>query len=211
MTSMYPVTLNLTGKRCTVVGGGQVALRKVTSLTEQGANVTVISPELTDELLAMQEQFVWKNCAYQDGMLQGSFLVIAATDSRAVNHAVAEWCEENQVLVNVVDSREESSFTVNAMVQRGDLLLAVSTNGISPAVSRRIRQELEQYYGPEYGVMLEILAQARQEAMESVQDAGKRRQFLQSVADMELPELLKKDTKEEVQKRVKLCLSSYLA
>lgn len=207
---MYPVTLNLTGKRCTVVGGGQVALRKVTSLTEQGANVTVISPELTDELLAMQEQFVWKNCAYQDGMLQGSFLVIAATDSRAVNHAVAEWCEENQVLVNVVDSREESSFTVNAMVQRGDLLLAVSTNGISPAVSRRIRQELEQYYGPEYGVMLEILAQARQEAMESVQDAGKRRQFLQSVADMELPELLKKDTKEEVQKRVKLCLSSYL-
>ncbi|MBR5319383.1 MAG: bifunctional precorrin-2 dehydrogenase/sirohydrochlorin ferrochelatase [Peptococcaceae bacterium] len=210
MTSMYPVTLNLTGKRCTVVGGGQVALRKVTSLTEQGANVTVISPELTDELLAMQEQFVWKNCAYQDGMLQGSFLVIAATDSRAVNHAVAEWCEENQVLVNVVDSREESSFTVNAMVQRGDLLLAVSTNGISPAVSRRIRQELEQYYGPEYGVMLEILAQARQEAMESVQDAGKRRQFLQSVADMELPELLKKDTKEEVQKRVKLCLSSYL-
>ncbi len=210
MTSMYPVTLNLTGKRCTVVGGGQVALRKVTSLTEQGANVTVISPELTDELLAMQEQFVWKNCAYQDGMLQGSFLVIAATDSRAVNHAVAEWCEENQVLVNVVDSREESSFTVNAMVQRGDLLLAVSTNGISPAVSRRIRQELEQYYGPEYGVMLEILAQARQEAMESVQDAGKRRQFLQSVAHMELPELLKKDTKEEVQKRVKLCLSSYL-
>lgn len=210
MTSMYPVTLNLTGKRCTVVGGGQVALRKVTSLIEQGANVTVISLELTDELLAMQEQFVWKNCAYQDGMLQGSFLVIAATDSRAVNHAVAEWCEENQVLVNVVDSREESSFTVNAMVQRGDLLLAVSTNGISPAVSRRIRQELEQYYGPEYGVMLEILAQARQDAMESVQDAGKRRQFLQSVADMELPELLKKDTKEEVQKRVKLCLSSYL-
>ena len=210
MTSMYPVTLNLTGKRCTVVGGGQVALRKVTSLTEQGANVTVISPELTDELLAMQEQFVWKNCAYQDGMLQGSFLVIAATDSRAVNHAVAEWCEENQVLVNVVDSREESSFTVNAMVQRGDLLLAVSTNGISPAVSRTIRQELEGQFGPEYAVMLEVLAEARAEAMTAITDEAKRREFLQSVATMDLPVLLRQETKEDVQKRVKSCLSSYL-
>ena len=89
-------------------------------------------------------------------------------------------------------------------------MLAVSTSGISPAVSRKIRQELEQTYGPEYGVMLEILAETRQEAMETIQDSGKRRQFLQSVADMELPELLKKETKEEVQKRVKLCLSSYL-
>lgn len=207
---MYPVTLKLTGKRCTVVGGGLVALRKVTSLIEQGAEVTVISPVLTDELLALQNQFVWQKSAYQDGMLQGSFLVIAATDSRAVNHAVAAWCDVHQVLVNVVDSLEESSFTVNAMVQRGDLLLAVSTNGISPAVSRRIRQELEQIYGPEYGIMLEILAEARQEALMTIADAGKRRQFLQSVADMELPELLKKETKEEVQKRVKLCLSSYL-
>ncbi len=211
MTSMYPVTLNLAGKFCTVVGGGSVAVRKVTSLIEQGAEVTVISPALDNELLAMQDQFVWRKAAYQDGMLTGSFLVIAATDSRDVNHAVAEWCNDNQILVNVADSREESSFTVNAMVQRGDLLLAVSTGGISPAVSRKIRQELEQQYGPEYGVMLEILAESRKEALNTITDAAKRRQFLQSVADMDLPELLKCETKEEVQKRVKLCLSSYLA
>ena len=207
---MYPVTLKLTGKFCTVVGGGSVAVRKVKSLIEQGAEVTVISPVLDEELLAIQDQFVWRNSIYKDGMLKGSFLVIAATDSRDVNHAVYEWCEEHQVLVNVVDSLEESSFTVNAMVQRGDLMLAVSTNGISPAVSKKIREDLETQYGPEYGTMLEILQQAREEVLRTVQDASKRRRFLQSVADMELPELLKRETKEEVQKRVKLCLSSYL-
>ncbi len=211
MTSMYPVTLNLTGKFCTVVGGGSVAVRKVKSLVEQGAEVTVISPALDEELLAMQKQFVWRKSPYKDGILEGSFLVIAATDNRDVNHAVAQWCSDNQVLVNVVDSREESSFTVNAMVQRGDLLLAVSTNGVSPAVSKKIRQDLEQQYGDEYAVMLEILAEAREEALNTISDAGKRRLFLQSVADMQLPELLKSETKEEVQKRVKLCLSSYLA
>ena len=210
MTSMYPVTLKLAGKFCTVVGGGSVAVRKVKSLLEQGAEVTVISPVLDEELIAIQEQFVWRNSMYSDGMLKGSFLVIAATDSREVNHAVYEWCEEHQVLVNVVDSLQESSFTVNAMVQRGDFMLAVSTSGISPAVSKKVREDLELQYGPEYGTMLEILEEAREEALRTIKDASKRRRFLQSVASMELPELLKQETKEEVQKRVKLCLSSYL-
>ncbi|MBQ5858116.1 MAG: bifunctional precorrin-2 dehydrogenase/sirohydrochlorin ferrochelatase [Peptococcaceae bacterium] len=210
MTSMYPVTLKLAGKFCTVVGGGSVAVRKVKSLLEQGAEVTVISPVLDEELIAIQEQFVWRKSMYSDGMLKGSFLVIAATDSRDVNHAVYEWCEENQVLVNVVDSLQESSFTVNAMVQRGDFMLAVSTSGISPAVSKKVREDLELQYGPEYGTMLEILEEAREEALRTIEDASKRRRFLQSVASMELPELLKQETKEEVQKRVKLCLSSYL-
>jgi precorrin-2 dehydrogenase/sirohydrochlorin ferrochelatase len=207
---MYPVTLKLAGKFCTVVGGGSVAVRKVKSLLEQGAEVTVISPVLDEELIAIQEQFVWRNSMYRDGMLKGSFLVIAATDSRDVNHAVYEWCEEHQVLVNVVDSLQESSFTVNAMVQRGDFMLAVSTSGISPAVSKKVREDLELQYGPEYGTMLEILEEAREEALRTIGDASKRRRFLQSVASMELPELLKQETKEEVQKRVKLCLSSYL-
>jgi precorrin-2 dehydrogenase/sirohydrochlorin ferrochelatase len=207
---MYPVTLKLAGKFCTVIGGGSVAVRKVKSLLEQGAEVTVISPVLDEELIAIQEQFVWRNSMYSDGMLKGSFLVIAATDSRDVNHAVYEWCEEHQVLVNVVDSLQESSFTVNAMVQRGDFMLAVSTSGISPAVSKKVREDLELQYGPEYGTMLEILEEAREEALRTIGDASKRRRFLQSVASMELPELLKQETKEEVQKRVKLCLSSYL-
>ena len=209
MTSMYPVTLNLKGKFCTVVGGGSVALRKVKSLLAQGAEVTVISPALHPDLLAMQGQFVWMNSNYKDGQLEGGFLVIAATNQREVNHQVAQWCEENQMLVNVVDSLQESSFTVNSAVQRGNLQLTVSTNGVSPAISKKIRQQLEQQFGAEYGVMLEIVAAARREAMQTIADEEKRRQFLQSLADMELTELLQQETREAVEKRVKQCLSSY--
>ncbi len=139
MNCTYPVALNLRGKFCTVVGGGEVALRKVKSLLAQGAEVTVISPQLHQELSAMQSQFVWMKSPYKEGQLTGSFLVIAATNDRAVNHEVALWCDENQILVNVVDSLQDSSFIVNSAVRRGDLLLTVSTSGISPALSRQIR------------------------------------------------------------------------
>ena len=203
MAFTYPVTLNLQSTFCTVVGGGQVALRKIQALLAEGAEVTVISPAVIPELEAMKS-------AYKEGQLEGSFLVIAATDDRAVNSQVAQWCQENQVLVNVADSREESNFTVNAAVRQGDLLIGISTNGISPAVSRAIRQELEGQFGPEYAVMLEVLAEARAEAMTAITDEAKRREFLQSVATMDLPVLLRQETKEDVQKRVKSCLSSYL-
>ncbi|MFR6291506.1 MAG: bifunctional precorrin-2 dehydrogenase/sirohydrochlorin ferrochelatase [Peptococcaceae bacterium] len=209
MAFTYSVTLNLSGTFCTVVGGGQVALRKVQALLAEGAEVTVISPALIPELAAMQDRFVWMKNSYKDGLLEGSFLVIAATDQRDVNQQIARWCQENQVLVNVVDSKKESNFIVNAAVKQGDLLIAVSTNGISPAVSRTIRQELEQQYGPEYAIMLELIAQARAEAMKTIKDEAKRRQFLQSLADMGLPAMLRQETKEDVEKRVKLCLSSY--
>ena len=209
MAFTYSVTLNLSGTFCTVVGGGQVALRKVQALLAEGAEVTVISPALIPELAAMQDRFVWMKNSYKDGLLEGSFLVIAATDQRDINQQIAQWCQENQVLVNVVDSKKESNFIVNAAVKQGDLLIAVSTNGISPAVSRTIRQELEQQYGPEYATMLELIAQARAEAMKTIKDDAKRRQFLQSLADMGLPAMLRQEAKEDVEKRVKLCLSSY--
>lgn len=209
MTSMYPVTLNLKGKFCTVVGGGQVAVRKVKSLLAQGAEVTVISPALHEELQALEGQFVWMNSPYKEGQLEGSFLVIAATDDRAVNHQIALWCEENQMLVNVVDSLQESSFTVNSAVQRGDLQLTVSTNGVSPAISKKIRLQLEEQFGPEYATALEIVAEARREAMKTIADEGKRREFLQSLADLELAQLLQQESRDDVEKRVRACLSSY--
>lgn len=209
MADLYPVSLNLNGKNCVVIGGGSVALRKVKTLLEYGAAVTVISPELHEELYAMQEQFCWVAEPYTDGMLTGAFLVIAATDIREVNHAAAAWCEEHQVLVNVVDSRDESSFTVNAAVKQGDLMLTVSTNGVSPAISRKIRKDLQQQFGPEYAVMLELVRDIRSEAMHTITDEARRREFLQSLANMDLPAQLRQEPREQVEKRVKQCLSSY--
>jgi len=213
MAFSYPVTLNLRNRRCTVVGGGAVALRKVQSLLAEGADVVVISPDLHEDLKALYDTtaFTWIAEAFRPELLAGSFLVIAATNQRAVNHQAAQWCEAHQVLVNVADSREESSFTVNAAVRRGDLLIAISTNGASPAVSRAIRMELEAQFGEEYAVMLEIMEDARKRAMSEISDEKKRREFLQHLADMRLQDLLKTETKEEVQKRVELCLSSYWA
>lgn len=214
MAFTYPVTLNLTGRRCTVVGGGEVALRKVTSLLAEGADVIVISPVLCDGLMDLYQggqPFTWIAKPFADELLAGSFLVIAATDNRAVNHQVALWCEAHQVLVNVVDSREESSFTVNAAVRRGNLLIAISTDGASPAVSKSIRMRLEEEFGEEYAVMLEIMEAAREKAMRTISDEAKRRAFLQQLAQMNLQDVLKTESKEEVQKRVELCLSSYWA
>lgn len=214
MSFSYPVTLNVENRRCTVVGGGMVALRKVKALLQEGAQVTVISPELQEELSVLHREAAsleWIAAPFDASLLAGSFLVIAATDSREVNHQVAMWCEANQVLVNVVDSRAESSFTVNSAVRRGDLLIAISTDGISPAVSRTIRMQLEEQFGEEYAIMLEIMADMRQKAMETIPEEEKRRAFLQKLAEMQLQELLKTETKEQVQKRVELCLSSYWA
>ena len=213
MAFTYPVTLNLNNRRCTVVGGGEVAFRKVQSLLEEQANVVVVSPALCEELqdLYQSDTFTWINEAFKEEFLQDSFLVIAATNNRTINHQVSVWCENNHVLVNVVDSREDSSFTVNSAVRRGDLLIAISTGGASPAVSKAIRMRLEEMFGEEYAVMLEIMADAREKAMDSITDEKKRRAFLQQLAQMNLQDVLKTESKEEVQKRVELCLSSYWA
>ena len=213
MAFTYPVTLNLNNRRCTVVGGGEVALRKVQSLLAEQANVVVVSPVLCEELqeLYQTNAFTWIDKAFEEKFLQDSFLVIAATNNRAINHQVSMWCERNRVLVNVVDSREESSFTVNSVVRRGDLLIAISTGGASPAVSKAIRVRLEETFGEEYAVMLEIMADTREKAMDTIADEKKRRAFLQQLAQMNLHEVLKTESKEEVQKRVELCLSSYWA
>ena len=209
MAFTYPIALNLRGTFCTVVGGGDVALRKVKSLLTEGAEVTVISPELHAELAALTDQFVWRKDTYRDGLLEGSFLVIAATNDRMVNQQIAQWCQENQILVNVADSLEESNFIVNSVMQQGNLLIGVSTNGISPVVSRSIRKELEQQFGEEYAVMLEILEEMREEAKKTIPDAEKRRAFLKHVAAMPLVEELRQTTRNDVEKRVRECLSSY--
>lgn len=214
MAFSYPVTLNINNRCCTVVGGGEVALRKVKTLLNEGAKVTVISPSLCESLEMLyqtENAFVWVTDPYQDGMLSGSFLVVAATNNREINHQVAMWCEAHNILVNVADSREESSFIVNAAVRRGDLLIAISTDGASPAVAKSIRMQLEAEFGEEYAVMLEIMEDMRKKAMTTISDESKRRVFLQQLAQMNLQELLKTESKEEVQKRVELCLSSYWA
>lgn len=160
---MYPVFLNITGKLCVVVGGGSVAERKVKTLVSEGAFVRVISPDLTVELtaLAAAGKIDWQKKSYNFRDLDKAFLVFAATDNPGIQHLIAVQAKENKQLVNVADDPESCSFHVPATIRRGDLAVAISTGGKSPAVAARIKNDLADDLGTEYNILLDIMAMAR--------------------------------------------------
>jgi len=162
----YPIFLNLSGKRCVVVGGGRVALRKVEALLAHGARVEVISPVLMPELehLAQGGHIGALRRRYQAGDLKGVFLAIAATDERQTNLQVMKEARDATVLVNVANDAESSDFIVPSSMRRGDVTVAVSTGGRSPALARKIRTKLERELGDEYASLAILVGKARAQA-----------------------------------------------
>ncbi len=163
--SYYPIFLNIRGKRCVVIGGGEVALRKVRMLLDFGGEVEVISPKLCPELAALEREGKVKALPreYRPGDLEGAFVVIAATDHPSINEQVTEEAGAAGALLNVVDTPGLSNFIVPSYLRRGDLTVAVSTSGKSPALARRIREDLEEYFGDEYAALVEIVEEVRSE------------------------------------------------
>ncbi len=165
VTAYYPVSLNIRGRKCVVVGGGQVALRKVKTLLEHGAAVEVISRDLCPELggLAESRTINVRNRAYETGDLADAFLVIAATDDAEINRQVAEEARGREILVNVVDAAENSNFIVPSYLRREGLTIAVSTSSQSPALARKIRTRLEQEITDHYGTLTRLVGEVRAE------------------------------------------------
>ena len=159
----YPAFLNIRGRRCVVIGGGGVALRKVRGLLECGAQVTVISPAFHPTLIQLAEAGritpVYRE--FEPGDLAGALIAIAATDVRAINRKVAEEARDRGVLVNVVDSPEQSDFIIPSSFRRGGLSVAISTGGMSPALARKIRTKLEDIFGEEFALLLSMIADVR--------------------------------------------------
>ena len=145
MSAYYPVFLNLQGRSCIVVGGGVIAERKVRYLLECGGNVTLISPTATPEVeaLAQQGRLNWEPRRYHEGDLHDAFLAVAGTDDTSVNQEVAAEANREKVLLNVVDVPELCDFIAPAIVERGPVTVAISTSGTSPALARRLREEME--------------------------------------------------------------------
>ena len=173
----YPITLvHLHRTRCVVVGGGTVAARKVERLRAAGARVVVISPTLCEPLeeLAAQGEIEPVRRVYRKGDLEGALLVIAATDDPAVNRRVWEEAQARGVLVNVVDDPDRCTFFLPAVVRRGPLTLAVSTDGRCPALARHLRQRLEQEFGPAYGPFVEWLGELRKQVVSALPPADRR-------------------------------------
>lgn len=159
----YPVFLKIKNRKCVVIGGGDVAERKVQSLVDSGAAVTVISPTLTAVLqeLAGQGAIEVLQRNYEKGDLKGAFVAIAATDDVETNRQVFHEADEAGSLVNVVDDPENCNFIVPAVARRGDLMIAISTCGRSPALARWIRQEMEDEFLPDYEELLTLLSEIR--------------------------------------------------
>ncbi len=197
----YPIFLNLNGKKAVVVGGGKVAQRKVIALLASGADVTVISPTLTKELLKslLRERIRHIPRVYRKNDLKGAFLVVAATDSPETNRKVSK---DAPALVNVVDVPAECNFISPSVVRRGQLLVAISTGGASPSCSRAIRKELQILYGPEFSVYLKFVKKIRAKAMAAIPQKDKRERFLKSLATQEILEALRRKGVEAVKKTV---------
>ncbi len=164
----FPVNLDISNRLCIVIGGGPVAERKSISLLECGARLRIISPDLTAELAVLREagKFQWQNRVYKHGDLEGAFLVIAATDDQEVQKAVFAEAEAKNILLNVADAPQWCNFILPASLRRGDLAISISTGGKSPALARRLRQELEEQFGDEYGLLLDIMGNVRQTILE---------------------------------------------
>ena len=159
----YPIFLNLRGKRCVVIGGGNVALRKVKVLLDCGANVTMISPKPHPEIVKLSKKraihFIQRDYEKED--LGDAAIAFACTDVKKVNRKVAVDAKEAGVLVNVADDPRPSDFIIPSFFRKGNLTVAISTAGVSPALARKIRTKLEKSFGKEYGPLLSIIGEIR--------------------------------------------------
>ena len=161
----YPIFLNLTGRRCLVVGGGPVAERKVDGLLQAGAAVTVVSPRLTKTLDLWAEEKKIHHVArdYRGGDVAGYQIAFVATDDPEVNLSIYAEAQEQGVLVNTADDPAHCDFILPSVLRRGELAVAVATGGSSPALSKAIREELELYFTEDYAILSEIVAEVRRE------------------------------------------------
>jgi precorrin-2 dehydrogenase/sirohydrochlorin ferrochelatase len=159
----YPLFLEMKGRPCLVVGGGQVAQRKVEGLLAAEAAVTVVSPDLTPELatLTKEGRITHRRREYRRGDLEGFAIVVAATADKATNARVAQDARTGGALVNAVDDPASCDFILPSVVRRGEVALAVSTGGLSPALARRLREELEAYLSDDFAPLVELLAEVR--------------------------------------------------
>ena len=204
----YPISLDLNGKKCVVIGGGSVGERKVEMLLEFGASVTVVAPKITPALreMATKKAVRYVPGVYTPASLQGVFLAIAATSERGVNRAVSDECRRRGILVNVADDPDLCTFFVPAIVRRGDFVIGVSTSGRSPALAKRVRESLESSFGPEYGELAEIMSDLRDEVKAKYEDPEERVRAFERILGSDVLDLLAKGKRDEAVLRARKCI-----
>ena len=177
----FPFFLELRNLPCLAIGGGQVAFAKVKSLLSCGAKVTVVSPQLVTGLkgLTRQKQIRWRRGRFRSSDLNGVQVVVAATDDQAVNELASRLAKRKGVLINVVDQPALCSFIFPSVVRRGKLVIAISTGGVSPGLSKWIRKDLQRRYGPELGDLLKKMARVRDRIKRKIPSYNRRKKLLE--------------------------------
>ena len=196
----YPVNLDVKNRSCLVVGGGRVGTRKVKTLRECGAQVTVISPAVTPELaeMAKHKQIIWLTRDYRSSDLNHTFLVIGATDDQALNQQIHRDAENAQRLCNIADQPDLCNFILPAFIRQGDLMIAVSTAGKSPAFAKHLRRQLEKQYGPEYGHFLTLMGAIRKRLLTQAHAPEAHKPLFEQLIDSGLLEKIKADDQQGV-------------
>jgi siroheme synthase-like protein len=186
-TRFYIACLRLTGRRCVVVGGGEVGLEKVEGLLACDADVTLVAPEAHPELvqLALEGSIRWQQRAYSSEDLDGALIAIAATGDSEVNIRVFEDAERRAMLVNVVDVPPLCNFILPAIVRTGPLAIAISTAGASPALAKRIKREIGELFGQPYANLALLLNEARGWAKATLPTYQDRKEFFESIVEGE--------------------------
>lgn len=202
----YPVNLLVTGRRCVVVGAGRIAARKIESLLDAGAEVSVVAPEVGDPVRAWaaEGRIQLIERPFADADVDGAWLVVTATADPEVNRAVFAAGEARHIFVNSADDPANCSFTLMSVVRRGDIVVTIGTNGRSPALATYLKDHVRDEMGPEYETLLELLSEAREEmrsAGRSSEDADWR-----AAIDSGILELIREGRESEAREQLRSCL-----
>jgi precorrin-2 dehydrogenase/sirohydrochlorin ferrochelatase len=196
----YPINLDIKNRKCLVVGGGAVGTRKVDTLLQCGADVTVISPQATDELSALAEagKITLQKRKYSSADLEGIFLVIGATDDETLNQQISADAQSRNLLCNIADRPAVCNFILPSIVQRGDLVITISTSGKSPALAKKLRKTLERQFGGEYADLLELMGAIRKRLLRQAHEPEAHKHLFNQLIDRGLLEMIRQGKKEDI-------------
>jgi siroheme synthase-like protein len=210
---LYPLFVNLQGKRCVVIGAGLLAERRIENLYRQGAVIRVVAPQATATLkqMAAQGSIGWMRSLYSPVHLENAFLVIAATDLREVNEAVTRDANERNMLVCCADDPGLGNYLTGASIDRGGLQIAITTSGGSPTLAAVVKSRLTAQFGPEWSNWVQLFAMVRPD-IQSIPGEGKRREVVEQILETEsILALLKDGNIEAAEEAAKQCILSRLA
>ena len=196
----YPVNLDILNRKCLVVGGGGVGTRKVITLLDCGAIVTVVSPDISEKLLKLagNGSITWEKRSYLTSDLDGIFLVIGATNNEELNRQISADAEKINLLCNIADRPDVCNFILPSIVNRGDLVIAISTSGKSPAFAKTLRKELEKQFGVEYAEFLRLMGAIRKKLLSEKHEPEAHKHLFEQFIKSNLVGMIKSNKKEEI-------------